>query len=88
MPLAPMNIRQTPVLGSTPDDFGAIDMDMSAEGNLKTEVNPKSPYVKVELPDGSVTISFGAPEQTDNSDDDFHENLAKRINPSTLGMIS
>ena len=88
MPLAPMNIRQTPVLGNSADNFDAIDLDMMAEGDVKPEVNPKSPYVKVELPDGSVTISFGAPPKGEDEEDDFHENLAMRIDPSTLGQIS
>jgi hypothetical protein len=83
-----MNIRQTPVLGNSADSFDAINLDMMAEGDVKPEVNPKSPYVKVELPDGSVTISFGAPPKGEDEDDDFHENLAMKIDSSTLGQIS
>jgi len=89
MPLAPMNIRQVPVLGSTPDDFGAFDMDMAAENVENVEVNPKSPYVKVELPDGSVTISFGGPQKKEDEEDgDFHENLAMHLDNSSLGQIA
>jgi len=89
MPLAPMNMRQVPVLGSRPDDFDAFDMDMTAEGDAEVKVNPKSPYVKVELPDGSVTISFGGQEKPDHDgEEDFHENLALHLDNSTLGQIS
>jgi hypothetical protein len=89
MPLAPMNIRQVPVLGNTPDDFGAFDMDMTAENVENVEVNPKSPYVKVELPDGSVTISFGGPQKSEEEgEEDFHENLAMHLDNSSLGQIS
>lgn len=88
MPLAPMNIRQVPVLGNTPDNFDAIDMDMAVEGDAPVEVNPKSPYVKVELPDGSVTISFGGPQQQEEDLGDFHENLAMRLDNSTLSSIA
>ena len=84
-----MNIRQVPVLGSTPDDFGAFDMDMAAENVENVEVNPKSPYVKVELPDGSVTISFGGPQKKEDEEDgDFHENLAMHLDNSSLGQIA
>ena len=84
-----MNIRQVPVLGSTPDDFGAFDMDMAAENVKNVEVNPKSPYVKVELPDGSVTISFGGPQKKEDEEDgDFHENLAMHLDNSSLGQIA
>jgi hypothetical protein len=88
MPLAPMNIRQVPVLGNTPDEFDAFDMDMTAEGDAEVEVNPKSPFVKVELPDGSVTISFGAPKEESEEESDFHENLAMNLDNSTLGQIA
>jgi len=89
MPLAPMNIRQVPVLGNTPDEFDAFDMDMTAQGDADVEVNPKSPYVKVELPDGSVTISFGGPQQKENDgDEDFHKNLAMNLDNSSLGQIA
>jgi len=88
MPLAPLNLRQVPVLGSEAPDFGQIDMDMEASGNVQAEVNPKSPYVKVELPDGSVTISLGGPQYTESGEDeDFHENLALKISAETLGSI-
>ena len=89
MPLAPMNMRQIPVLGNRPDEFDQFDMDMTAEGDAEVKVNPKSPYVKVELPDGSVTISFGGQQNSEqNGDEDFHENLALHIDNSTLGQIS
>ena len=89
MPLAPMNIRQVPVLGNTPNDFGGFDMDMAAENVENVEVNPKSPYVKVELPDGSVTISFGGPQKSEEEgEEDFHENLAMHLDNSSLGQIS
>ena len=89
MPLAPMNIRQVPVLGNAYDEFDALDMDMTAEGNAEVEVNPKSPYVKVELPDGSVTISFGGQQKSEEEGNkDFHENLAMQLDNSTLGQIS
>ena len=89
MPLAPMNIRQVPVLGNAYDEFDALDMDMTAEGDAKVEVNPKSPYVKVELPDGSVTISFGGQQKSEKEgNEDFHENLAMQLDNSTLGQIS
>jgi len=88
MPLAPMNIRQVPVLGNSYDEFDALDMDMTADGDAEVEVNPKSPYVKVELPDGSVTISFGGQQKTDEEDGDFHENLAMHLDNSSLGQIS
>lgn len=89
MPLAPMNIRQVPVLGNSYDEFDALDMDMTAEGDAEVEVNPKSPYVKVELPDGSVTISFGGPQKSEEEgEEDFHENLAMHLDNNTLGQIS
>jgi len=88
MPLAPMNIRQVPVLGNSYDEFDALDMDMTADGDAEVEVNPKSPYVKVELPDGSVTISFGGQQKTDEEDGDFHENLAMHLDNSSLGQIA
>ena len=89
MPLAPMNIRQVPVLGNAYDEFDALDMDMTAEGDAEVEVNPKSPYVKVELPDGSVTISFGGQQKSEEEGNkDFHENLAMQLDNSTLGQIS
>ena len=89
MPLAPMNIRQVPVLGNAYDEFDALDMDMTAEGDAEVEVNPKSPYVKVELPDGSVTISFGGQQKSEEEgNEDFHENLAMQLDNSTLGQIS
>jgi hypothetical protein len=84
-----MNIRQVPVLGNTPDEFDAMDMDLMADGDAEVEVNPKSPYVKVELPDGSVTISFGGPQKSeDENDGDFHENLAMHLDNSSLGQIA
>jgi len=84
-----MNMRQIPVLGNRPDEFDQFDMDMTAEGDAEVKVNPKSPYVKVELPDGSVTISFGGQQNSEqNGDEDFHENLALHIDNSTLGQIS
>jgi len=89
MPLAPMNIRQVPVLGNTPDEFDAMDMDLTASGDADVEVNPKSPYVKVELPDGSVTISFGGPQKKEgDEEEDFHENLALYLDNSSLGQIA
>ena len=88
MPLAPMNIRQVPVLGNSYDEFDALDMDMTADGDAEVEVNPKSPYVKVELPDGSVTISFGGQQKTDEENGDFHENLAMNLDNSSLGQIA
>ena len=88
MPLAPLNLRQVPVMGNTPEQFSAIDLDMAVEGNAKTEVNPSSPYVKVELPDGSVTISLGPQKkERDKENEDFFENLALEIDESTLGTI-
>jgi len=89
MPLAPMNIRQVPVLGNTPDEFDAMDMDLTASGDADVKVNPKSPYVKVELPDGSVTISFGGPQKKEEEEEgDFHENLALYLDNSSLGQIA
>ena len=89
MPLAPMNIRQVPVLGNAYDEFDALDMDMTAEGDAEVKVNPKFPYVKVELPDGSVTISFGGQQKSEEEGNkDFHENLAMQLDNSTLGQIS
>jgi len=89
MPLAPMNIRQVPVLGNTPDEFDAMDMDLTASGDADVKVNPKSPYVKVELPDGSVTISFGGPQKKEREEEgDFHENLALYLDNSSLGQIA
>ena len=89
MPLAPMNIRQVPVLGNTPDEFDAMDMDLTASGDADVKVNPKSPYVKVELPDGSVTISFGGPQKKEGEEEgDFHENLALYLDNSSLGQIA
>ena len=89
MPLAPMNIRQVPVLGNAYDEFDALDMDMTAEGDAEVKVNPKFPYVKVELPDGSVTISFGGQQKSEEEgNEDFHENLAMQLDNSTLGQIS
>ena len=90
MPLAPMNLRQVPVLGDRPEEFDAIDMDMAVKGDADVKVNPKSPYVKVELPDGSVTISFGGPQKTENDDEDgdFHGNLALNLDSSSLGQIA
>jgi hypothetical protein len=84
-----MNIRQVPVSGNAYDEFDALDMDMTAEGDAEVEVNPKSPYVKVELPDGSVTISFGGQQKSEEEgNEDFHENLAMQLDNSTLGQIS
>jgi hypothetical protein len=89
MPLAPMNIRQIPVLGNRPDEFDAMDMDLSAENVSEVKVNPKSPYVKVELPDGSVTISFGGLQKPEGDEDsDFHENIAMHLDNSSLGQVS
>lgn len=88
MPLAPMNLRQVPVLGNETPEFDAVDLDMEAQGDVEATVNPKSPYVKVELPDGSVTISLGGPQfNQDEDSEDFHENLALKISQETLGSI-
>jgi hypothetical protein len=88
MPLAPMNLRQVPVLGNTTPEYEAIDMDMLVHGDAETEVDPTSPYIKVEMPDGSVTISLGPPKaKEEGEDDDFHRNLAMEIDPSSLGSI-
>ena len=89
MALAPMNLRQNPVPGNTGASLGSLDIQMMAQGDVTPEIDPKSPYVKVELPDGSVTISLGGPQnQTEEGDEDFHENLALVLDQSTLGQIS
>jgi len=85
MPLAPMNMRQNPVAGNYPD-MESVDIDLDAGEDTEATIDPKSGFIKIELPDGSVTISMGGVVPGTKSDD-FEANLALEIESSALGSI-
>jgi len=85
MPLAPMNMRQNPVAGNYPD-MESVDIDLDAGEDTEATIDPKSGFIKIELPDGSVTISMGGVVPGTKSDD-FEANLALEIESSALGGI-
>ena len=87
MPLAPMNMRQVPVQGVDYSNLGDLDVEVQSDTNDDIKVDPKSGYVKIEYPDGSVTISMGGATPSDK-ETDFHSNIAIDLDSSTLGMIS
>lgn len=86
MALAPMNMRQNPVPGADYSDLGSIDVLLSAKGDAEPEINPANGIVKIELPDGSVTISLGG-ARTKREQELFTDNLAMDLDSSTLGQI-
>lgn len=86
MALAPMNMRQNPVPGADYSDLGSIDIMMSAKGDAEPEINPANGVVKIELPDGSVTISLGG-ARTKREQELFTDNLAMDLDSSVLGQI-
>lgn len=86
MALAPMNMRQNPIPGTDYSDLGSIDVVLNGKGELEPELNPKTGFVKVELPDGSVTISLGG-ARTKREQEEFTDNIAMDLDASTLGQI-
>lgn len=51
------------------------------------EVNPESGVVKIELPDGSVTITMGGIKKA-KEDSKFNDNLALELDNASLGQIA
>lgn len=85
MPLAPMNLRQNPVAGT---EYPGLDaLDVAVPNKIDNNSN-KNNILKIELPDGSVSINLspGIQPRT-NEDDDFYANLAMEIDQSVLGAI-
>lgn len=85
MPLAPMNMRQNPVPGTDYSNLSDIQIEVDLEGK-KTEEQNKNNIIRVELPDGSVSINFN-PAANDREDSDFDENLAKHLAGDALASI-
>jgi len=84
-----MNLRQNPVAGTEYQNLGSMDVDVAGEGDVNPQIDPKNNILKIELPDGSVSINLmpnvrhGAGEN-----EEFYENLAMSLDPSYLGQIS
>ena len=88
MSLAPMNLRQNPVAGTEYPGFEPLDVTMEAAGDLTSDLSPKNNIVKVEFPDGSVSINLApSPRRDEGEEEEFDENLAMLVPSSFLGSI-
>lgn len=64
------------------------------KGDSNQSNDPKTSFedgaLKIEHDDGSVTIDFNAPEEDEDGpeDDEFHQNLSKRMSDNDLGSIA
>ena len=87
--LAPMNLRQNPVAGTDYSNLGALEVVIDSKGMQEgPELNNKKNVIKVDLPDGSIEVNFGAFEEPGDIETEFDENLALHLNISVLGGIS
>jgi len=87
--LAPMNLRQNPVAGTDYSNLGALEVVIDSKGTQEgPELNNKKNVIKVDLPDGSIEVNFGAFEEPGDIETEFDENLALHLNISVLGGIS
>jgi hypothetical protein len=88
MPLAPMNLRQNPVAGTDYSAMEPLDVTVMGLGDLEPDIQPQNNIIKIELPDGSVSINLTpTPERKNPGEDDFDENIALELDPGTLGYI-
>jgi len=91
MPQAPLSLRQNPLAGEDYTKYDPKEVTLGDLGTTNSEKKqrPSGKVIKIENDDGSVTISIGGPEIADKSgdDDDFNENLARKIDSSALGAI-
>lgn len=85
MPLAPLNMRQNPVPGTDYSDLSSVQIEVDLDGKQSQEQN-KNNIVRVELPDGSVSINF-APAANDQEEGDFDDNLALSLSPDILASV-
>jgi hypothetical protein len=85
MPLAPLNMRQNPVAGTDYSNLPPVQVQVALDGKSDKEQN-KNNILRVELPDGSVSINFNAPASSVESDD-FNENLALKISGDVLAGL-
>jgi hypothetical protein len=88
MPLAPMNLRQNPVAGTDYSAMEPLDVTVMGLGDVEPDIQPQNNIIKIELPDGSVSINLTpTPERKNPGEDDFDENIALELDPGTLGYI-
>lgn len=85
MPLAPLNLRQNPVAGTSYPDLEPIDVQVGGEEKEPANSN----IIKIEHEDGSISINLGGtlPVGT-NSEQDFNANIAMEIDSGYLGSLA
>ena len=85
MPLAPLNLRQNPVAGTSYPDLEPIDVQVGGEEKEPANSN----IFKIEHEDGSISINLGGtlPVGT-NSEQDFNANIAMEIDSGYLGSLA
>ena len=65
-----------------------LDVTVMGLGDLEPDIQPQNNIIKIELPDGSVSINLTpTPERKNPGEDDFDENIALELDPGTLGYI-
>lgn len=84
VPYDNMSLRQEAEEGEAMPD-APIGVDL---GDVSVETDPTKPVVGIELPDGSVTISFGAVSSTSAEDGDHDDNLADKLTEAQLSAIA
>jgi hypothetical protein len=89
MAIAPMNLRQNPLAGMdyAQQDPLTIDLATNDQDN-STSVDPDTGVVKIEFPDGSVTINLGGGQKKPKEDQKFEDNIALELDSGTLGQIA
>lgn len=88
MPLAPMNMRQNPVPGTDYSAMEPVSVQVQGEGEDGPDIKPQNNIVKIELPDGSISINLMPSAQPKKpTDNDFDENLALSLDSGTLGSV-
>jgi len=78
-------MRQNPVPGTDYSDLSSVQIEVDLDGKQSEEQN-KNNIVRVELPDGSVSINF-APAANDQEGGDFDDNLALNLAPDVLASV-
>jgi hypothetical protein len=86
MPLAPLNLRQNPVAGTSYPDLEPMDVQVGGD-EQKEPAN--SNIIKIEHEDGSISINLGGtlPVGT-NSEQDFNANIAMEVDSGYLGGLA
>lgn len=83
MPPLDLGALRQPGLPSTPDPEPA-DVDLAET----IVADPSKPSVEIELPDGSVSISFGKPQAPSQANAGFDANLAETLDENILGTLA